>query len=157
MIKVGRETCYMGRQVHFMEVEVDTETGWVEVTKVVNVNDPGKAISPEGCNAQQYGGTGMGIGRSRTEEVVYDPQTGVKLSDNLIEYKFTGMLDYGPIDCHLVETGLGYGAYGTMGIGENIGAATSTLIGPAIYNALGIWVDDFPTTPDKILKALGKI
>ena len=44
-------------QAHFMEVEVDTETGEIEVTKVVNVNDVGKVISWEGCEGQQYGGS----------------------------------------------------------------------------------------------------
>ena len=52
----------MCRQTHFMEVEVDTETGEIEVKKVVNVNDVGKVMSPEGAEGQQYGGTYMGVG-----------------------------------------------------------------------------------------------
>jgi len=69
---------YYTRQCYFMEVEVDPETGQVDVKKVVVVNDVGRVIDPDSCNGQQYGGTYMGIGRCFTEAVVYDPQTGVK-------------------------------------------------------------------------------
>jgi len=67
------------------------------------------------------------------------------------------MNDVGPIDCHILESALGYGPYGLYGIGESSAACTTTVTGPAIFNALGKWILDFPTTPDKILKALGKI
>ncbi|MEW6184414.1 MAG: xanthine dehydrogenase family protein molybdopterin-binding subunit [Thermodesulfobacteriota bacterium] len=145
------------RQAHFMEVEVDPETGEVIVTKVVNVNDVGKAINPMSCHGQQYGGTYMGVGRGLTEEVIYDPVTGVMLNGNLLDYKIAGMLDIdGPIDTLLVETGMGYGPYGVVGIGEDIGTVIPALLGPAVFNAIGVRVDDFPITPDKILKALGK-
>ncbi len=146
------------RQAHFMEVEVDPETGEVIVTKVVNVNDVGKAINPLSCNGQQYGGTYMGVGRGLTEEVIYDPVTGVMLNGNLLDYKISTILDIeGPIDTILVETGMGYGPYGVVGIGEDIGTVVPALVGPAVYNALGVWIDDFPITPNRILKALGKV
>jgi CO/xanthine dehydrogenase Mo-binding subunit len=67
------------------------------------------------------------------------------------------MNDYPPSTCLLNESHLGYAAFGAMGIGENSGAAMSGTTSSAIYNALGKWVIDYPTTPDKILKALGRI
>ena len=142
------------RQAHFMEVEVDPETGEVEITKVVNVNDVGKVINWEGCEGQQYGGTYMAVGRGRTEEVIHDPQTGVMLNGNLLNYKFPTMLDVGPIETLLVETGMGYGPYGTVGIGEDVATALPAILAPAVYNATGKWVDGFPVTPDRVLKAL---
>jgi CO/xanthine dehydrogenase Mo-binding subunit len=144
------------RQAHFMEVEVDEETGEVGVTRVVTVNDVGKVINWEGCEGQQYGGAYMGIGRGRSEEIVHDPLTGVMLNGNLLNYKIPTMLDIGSIDTVLVETGMGYGPYGVVGIGEDVATVTPTLIGPAVHNAIGKWVDDFPMTPDRVLKALGK-
>lgn len=144
------------RQTHFMEVEVDTETGAVEVTKVVNVNDVGKVVSWETCEGQQYGGTIMGVSRGLTEEVVYDPATGVMLNGNLLDYKIATMRDVGRIDTIAVETGMGYGPYGLVGIGEDVATVIPALLGPAVHNALGVWVDDFPITPAKVLKALGK-
>jgi len=145
------------RQAHFMEVEVDMETGEVLVTRVVNVNDVGKVINRASCEGQQYGGSYMGVGRGRSEEVVYDPVTGVMLNGNLLDYKYATMLDVGPIDTILVETGMGYGPYGVVGIGEDIASVVPALIGPAVYNAIGKWIDDFPITPDKVLQALGKV
>ena len=145
------------RQAHFMEVEVDTETGVVEVTKVVNVNDVGKAISPETVEGQMYGGTYMGVGRSLTEEMVWDPQTGVLLNRNLLDYKFATINDCPEADTVILETEMGHGPYGTTGVGEDIATMIPALLGPAVYNAIGVRVDDFPITPQKVLKALGKI
>ena len=144
------------RQAHFCEVEVDTETGEVEITRVVNVNDVGKALCPEAVEGQQYGGTYMGVGRNRSEEYIWDPETGVLLNGNLIDYKFASMLDIGPIETIIVETGMGLGPYGTVGVGEDIATDTTYLLHGAVYNAIGKWVDDGPVTPEKVLKALGK-
>ncbi len=155
--------CYKGfrpkfcRQVHFMEVEVDTDTGEIEVTNVINVNDVGKVINPDSCAGQQYGGTYMGVGRALFEEVVHDPVTGVMLNGNLLDYKIATIEDCGTIDTHLVETQQGYGPYGATGIGEDIATVIPAMLGPAVYNAIGKWIYDFPITPEKVLKALGKI
>jgi CO/xanthine dehydrogenase Mo-binding subunit len=157
-----QEGCYsdvrlrLCRQTHFMEVEVDAETGEVLVTRVCNVNDVGKVVSWEGCEGQQYGGTFMGVGRGRSEEVIHDPVTGVMLNGSLLDYKIATMLDAGPIDTLLVETGMGYGPYGAVGIGEDVATVVPPLVGLAVYNALGVWVDDYPITPERVLKALGK-
>jgi CO/xanthine dehydrogenase Mo-binding subunit len=148
---------HLCRQAHFMEVEVDTETGQVEIVKVVNVNDVGRAVNPEAVEGQMYGGTYMAASRAQTEEVVWDKVSGVMLNGNLIDYKIATILDCGPIETVVVETGLGYGPYGTNGVGEDVADLVASLLGPAVYNALGVAVDDFPITPGKVLKALGKI
>ena len=145
------------RQAHFVEIEVDPETGGICVKKAVIVNDVGRVINPEAVNGQQYGGAYMGLGRNHLEAIYYDPLTGVRLNDSLLGYPVPLMNDVGPIDCHIVETGLAYGPYGMAGCSEAVGAALSMILGPAVYNAIGVWVDDFPITPDKILKALRKI
>jgi xanthine dehydrogenase molybdenum-binding subunit len=144
------------RQAHFMEVEVDPDTGGVDIVRVVTVNDVGKVINWDGCEGQQYGGAFMGMGRGRTEEIIHDPATGVMLNGNLLNYKIPTLMDSGPIDTILVETGMGYGPYGLVGIGEDVATVLPTLIAPAVYNAIGKWVEGFPVTPDKVLKALGK-
>jgi len=154
-IQTGRPR--LCRQAHFVEVEVDPETGEVLVTNVVNVNDVGKAISPESVEGQMYGGTYMGLGRALTEEMIWDPLTGVLLNRNLLDYKYATMLDYPGAKCVYLETGMGHGPYGSVGIGEDTATMIPALLGPAVYNAIGKRVDDFPITPDKVLKALGKI
>jgi xanthine dehydrogenase molybdenum-binding subunit len=147
----------MGRQAHFIEVEVDTETGVVDVTNVVCVNDVGNIFNPEGCEGQQYGGAVMGLSRSFKEEKVYCPQTGVALNADNIGYPLATMNDFPKAQTLLNESHLGYSAYGAYGVGENVGASMAGLSAAAIYNATGKWCLDYPTTPDKVLKALGKI
>lgn len=144
------------RQAHFVEVEVDPETGGVEVTRVVNANDVGKAINPDVVEGQQYGGSIMGVSRVRTEDTIYCPATGVVLNGNLIDYKINTMLDCGPIGTCIIETGMGYGPYGSVGIGEDVATVVPFAFYAAVHNAIGKWVD-LPTTPDRVLKALGKI
>jgi len=151
-----RKVYFWGRQVAFLEVEVDPETGDVDVKKLVIVNDVGRVINPHGVAGQQYGGGFMGLGRAMTEEIIYDPLTGVKLNDDLVQYYVLSMGDIFPLDCIAVETKLGYGAYGNLGIGENPNCLVRGVLRAAIYNAIGKWINEDPITPDKILKALGK-
>jgi CO/xanthine dehydrogenase Mo-binding subunit len=128
----------LGRQCYFMEVEVDPETGKVYVKKVVIVNDAGKVICPEVYEGMQHGGTYMGVGRSNTEQVIWDPQRGVKLNNNLIGYPIALINDiYEVPETLQVETGLGYGAYGTQGIGECAAAVVSGMTRYAVHNAIG--------------------
>jgi len=147
----------MGRQAHFIEVEVDAETGKVDVTNIVCVNDVGHLFNPQGAMAQQYGGAIMGLGRSATEEHAWCPRTGVNLNQDMVNYHIGTMNDYPASTCLINESHLGYAAFGAYGIGENIGAGMSGITVSAIYNATGKWVLDYPTTPDRVLKALGKI
>ena len=154
--RIGVTDYVMARQCYFMEVEVDPDTGKVYIIKVVSVYDTGKTLAPDTVNGQQYGGIYMGVGRGNTEQVLFDPLTGVKLTDDLVNYPIALMNDIEEgVDCHFIETGLCYGAYGSGGCSEAPAAVTSSLTRYAVHNAIGKWVD-LKTTPDKILKALGK-
>jgi len=144
-------------QAHFIEVAVDEETGKCEIIKAAIINDVGKVINPEGCWGQQYGGAhGMGFGGSNFERLYYDPPSGIVLNDNHEGYKITLFNDIGPISCGLLESQQGWSAYGAAGIGEDIGAVTRSITNAAVYNATGKWVNHHPTTPDMVLKSLGK-
>jgi CO/xanthine dehydrogenase Mo-binding subunit len=147
----------MSRQAHFIEVEVDTETGEIIVTQVVCVNDVGHLFSRRGAEAQQYGGAIMGLGRSATEEKVYCPRTGVGLNFDNIGYHIGTMNDYPEVKCILNESHLGYSTYGACGVGEDSGASMSGITAGAFFNATRKWVLDYPLTPQRALKALGKI
>ena len=147
----------MGRQAHFIEIEVDTETGLVEVTDVVCVNDVGHLFNPRGAAAQQYGGAVMGLSRSNIEEHAWCPRTGVGLNKDLLNYHLGTMNDFPASTCLVNESHLGYAAFGAYWIGETTGAAMSGITLSAVYNAIGKWVDAYPTTPERVLRALGKI
>ncbi len=151
------QTFIMSRQAHFIEAEVDVETGMVLVTNIVCVNDIGHIFNREGAEGQQYGGAIMGLSKSAMEEKIYCPKTGVGLNFDHINYHFGTMNDHPIVQCFLNESHLGYGPYGSNGIGENIGAGMAAITSSAVYNATGKLVIDFPITPDKVLKALGKI
>jgi len=153
----GGQTFIMSRQAHFIEAEVDVETGVVIITNIVCVNDVGHIFNRRGCEGQQYGGAVMGLSKSATEEKVYCPKTGVGLNFDHINYHLGTMNDYSTVQCFLNESHLGYGPYGSNGIGEDIGASMAAITSSAIYNATGEWVLDYPITPDKVLKVLGKI
>jgi xanthine dehydrogenase molybdenum-binding subunit len=152
-----KERFHMARQACFVEVEVDTETGQVDITKLVHPYDTGQSINPDVNEQQLCGGAYEGLGVSGTEAIYYDPRTGKKLNDNLIDYPVLTILDVGDIECPIVETHLGWSAYGLFGCSEAGKAATAAaLLVPAVYNAIGKWIEDTPVTPDRVLKALGK-
>jgi xanthine dehydrogenase molybdenum-binding subunit len=149
----------VARQCCFVEVEVDTETGQVDVTKLVHPYDVGQAINPDVLDQQLYGGVYEGLGVSGTEAIYYDPITGVRLNDNLIGYPVLTILDIDPpIENPIIETHLGFSPYGIYGCSEAGKAVTAAaLLVPAVYNAIGKWIEDTPVTPDRVLKALGKL
>jgi xanthine dehydrogenase molybdenum-binding subunit len=84
--------------------------------------------------------------------------TGVQLNPNYLDYRVAGVkdVDWDKIHCGIVETGLGFGPYGSCGVGEVPGTQMPWNLGQAIYNAIGVRIEDYPITPDKVLKALGK-
>ena len=144
------------RQVQFVEVEVDPETGYVDVVNCAVANDMGKAMDYDALAQQQFGGAIQAFSRTLMEQQRYDPQSGVQLNDNMIWYPIAVMNDtFHPI-AYQVETGGGYGPYGAAGCGETPAAAGQSLVPLAVHNAIGKWVD-IPCTPDRILKALGKV
>lgn len=140
----------------FAEVEVDTSTGQVRVENLVIVNDCGTVMYASGAEAQQIGGQVMAMGEALTEEIIYDELSGVPLNFNLIDYKIPTMADMPNIDPLLMEVWRGAGEYGACGIGEGTVTCTPRAIANAIYNAIGVRIDDIPIKPEKVLKALGK-
>ncbi len=138
----------------FAEVEVDTETGQVEITNMVGAADAGKVLRPSSFEGQLEGCMIWTIGKAKAEEYIYDKATGVQLNASVLEYKPPTILDVLPVQAITVETRVGGGAYGSTGAGENFWDQST--IACAVFNAIGKWVD-YPLTPDKVLKALGKI
>jgi xanthine dehydrogenase molybdenum-binding subunit len=139
---------------NFAEVEVDEETGKVEVQKLVVLNDCGTVMYASGAEAQQIGGQVIGLGETLTEEIIYDRATGVPLNFNWIDYRIPTMADMPEVEPVLLEVWKGAGEYGACGIGEGTVTCTPRAILNAIYNAIGARVDEIPATPEKILSAL---
>ena len=140
----------------FAEVEVDSGTGQVRVLKLVVVNDCGTVMYASGAEAQQIGGQCIALGETLTEEIVYDTRTGVPLNFNWIDYQIPTLADIPEIDPVLLEVWRGAGEYGACGIGEGTVTCTPRAVLNAIYNAIGVRIDDIPVRPEKVLRALGK-
>jgi CO/xanthine dehydrogenase Mo-binding subunit len=135
------------------EVAVDTETGEVEILRFGVVADPGKIMRRTSLESQIDQVMNFSAGCQLQEEFIYDPQTGVRLSTNMFEYKKVSMLDMPRVDLELLETRGSNACYGASGISHSL--ANTHLVIMAIHNAIGKWVES-PATPDKVLKALGK-
>ena len=137
------------------EVSVDTETGIVQVDKLVAVQDCGLIIDLKTAESQVYGACIMGITYSLFEHKIMDEQTGRCLNADLEFYKLAGIGDFGDIVVHMM-TGPGYDERGVIGLGEPPVISPGAAISNAVANAIGVRVPTLPLTPDKVLGALGK-
>jgi xanthine dehydrogenase molybdenum-binding subunit len=138
----------------FAEVEVDTETGQVKVLKIVAAHDCGRAINPLICEGQVEGGIQFGLGYALTEGLIVDDTTGKALNPTFLDYKIFSARDMPRIEVILVESIEPTGPYGAKGIGEPPLVPTAPAIANAIYNAVGVRINEIPMTPEKVLKAL---
>jgi len=138
--------------VHAAEVEVDTETGQVEIVNYVAAHDIGRAINPMLLDGQAYGGIMQGIGYALTEEMLFDK--GRLLNPNFRDYKILTCLDMVPVEPLIVETIDPEGPFGAKGVGEPGLVPVAPAIANAIYDAVGIRLRKLPMTPDRVLEAL---
>ncbi len=139
---------------HAAEVEVDTVTGTVKITKYVAAHDVGKAINPFSIRQQVEGGVVMATGAVFTEELLIDKATGLPLNPNLLDYRPLSIKDAPLADVIIIEKPKAYGVFGAHGLGEPpMGPPAPTIVN-AVYNAVGVWVTEMPLTRDKLLAAL---
>ena len=135
-----------------IDVEVDTDTGIVQVLKVYTTADIGKAINPQNVEGQIEGGTVQGIGMALMEEQVI--KEGITLNPDLTGYLIPTSMDAPQFISRLIENEDSEGPYGAKGIGEPATIATAPAIANAIYDAIGVRIYHLPITPEKILTAL---
>ncbi|MEW8994493.1 xanthine dehydrogenase family protein molybdopterin-binding subunit [Clostridium sp.] len=133
-------------------VEVDDETGKVDIIEVIAVNDAGKIINPSSAEGQSQGGVAMGIGYALMEEI--EIEKGSIKNRNFSNYIIPTSKDVPHIDTYFVEELEESGPYGAKGIGEPVMIPTAPAILNAIYDAVGIRMYSIPVTCDKLLLAL---
>ncbi|MEW6696418.1 MAG: xanthine dehydrogenase family protein molybdopterin-binding subunit [Bacillota bacterium] len=138
---------------HFAEVEVDIETGKVQVTKMVAAHDVGKAIHPVIVEGQLEGGLAMGIGYALSEEIRYDDQ-GRQLNNGFHKYMLPTAMDVPEMEAIIVEAEDPTGPFGAKGVGETGLVATAAAISNAVYDAIGIRFFEIPLTEERVYKAL---
>jgi len=141
----------------FVEVAVDTDTGKVDLLRVVNATDAGRVIDPPGLQNQLNGCLGSaGIDSALFEETVFDPKLGHVLNPNMIDYKWRTFAELPVIDNVVQESAVDSHRFHAIGVGEVATAPGPMAVVMAVSNAVGVRLYDYPVTPEKVLEALGK-
>lgn len=135
-----------------VEVEVDPDTGWITVPKVWIGHDIGKAINPYLVQGQVEGSVYMALGEALMEEQVF--RRGMHKIPSLLDYKSPTVLEMPEVDTVLIESLDPEGPYGAKEAGQGPLLPVIPALANAVYDALGVRIDEIPITPDKILKAL---
>jgi carbon-monoxide dehydrogenase large subunit len=148
----GRLTPYYVTVAQAAEVSVNIETGQIKVHKIVASMDVGKAINPTLVRGQIAGSVAMGLNAALTEEVVFT--SGRVANANLADYKLISTVDAPEIETIIFETPFADGPYGAKSAGEPSMLPTAAAVRNAVHDAVGVWINDMPMTPERVLDAL---
>ncbi len=138
---------------HIADVEVDPETGKVDVIRYTAVQDAGKAIHPSYVEGQMQGGVVQGIGWALHEEYVYD-EKGQLRNGSFLDYRIPTTLDTPLIETIIVEVPNPGHPYGVRGVGEVPIVPPPAAIANAIFDAVGVRLRDLPMSPRKVCAAV---
>ncbi|HEY6431327.1 MAG TPA: molybdopterin cofactor-binding domain-containing protein, partial [Acetobacteraceae bacterium] len=142
---------------HLAEVEVDPETGHVDVLRYVVCDDFGKAVNPLIVRGQVQGGVAQGFGQAVMERTAYDPESGQLLSGTFMDYALPRADNLPPIEVELLEIPCATNPLGVKGAGEAGAVGSPPAMMNAIIDALaaeGVQHVDMPATPETVWKAL---
>ncbi|HEY3290965.1 MAG TPA: molybdopterin cofactor-binding domain-containing protein, partial [Anaerolineae bacterium] len=137
---------------HVVDVEVDMETGKVEILRYTAVQDVGTAIHPAYVEGQLQGGVAQGVGWALNEEYVYDDQ-GHLLNGSLLDYRIPTIFDLPMIETVLVEVPNPTHPFGVRGVGEVPIVPPAGAVANAIANATGVRMSVLPMSPRHVLEA----
>lgn len=141
---------------HFAQVEIDRETGQVEIQKYVAVDDVGTVINPMIVDAQIVGGVAQGVGQALWEEAIYD-ENGQLLTASLLDYAMPRADNFPPIEVDRIVTPSPHNPLGVKGAGEMGTIAATPTIASAVFDALspmGVSHIELPLTAEKIWRAM---
>ena len=136
-----------------VELEIDKETGNVEVLDCAAVIDCGTPINPNLVKVQVEGGIVQGIGMALYESITYN-ERGQMLENSFMQYKIPSRLDMGKLHVEIESSYEETGAYGVKSVGEVVINTSAPAIAHAVYRATGVWHRQLPITPEKILMSL---
>ena len=140
---------------HVADVEVDPETGKVQVLRYTAFQDVGKAINRAQVEGQIQGGVAQGAGWGLHEAYVYD-EKGILRNASLLDYRMPTALDLPRIDVELIEVPASDGPFGVRGVGEVPIVPPAGAIANAIYRAAGVRMDVLPMNPENVLGAISR-
>jgi len=135
------------------EVEVDTETGRVDVLDFTCAIDLGFPINPALAEGQIHGGVVMGLGYALSEQMVFD-ERGRMLNANLLDYKIFSSVDTPPVRAILVTTHEPTGPFGAKSVSEIPVDVVAPAVANAIFAATGVRLRELPFTPERVLTGI---
>ena len=138
---------------NLVDLEVDPETGKVDILRYTAFMDVGTAVHPAYVEGQIQGGTVQGIGWALNESYFYDEE-GVMLNSSFLDYRMPTSLDVPMIDTVMIEVPNPKHPFGIRGVGEAPIIPPLPALAIAVSNAIGVKMSDLPLTPDVILAAL---
>ncbi len=144
-----------------VEVEVDRATGWLRVPKIWIAHDVGRSINPVLARGQVEGSVYMGLGEALMEEQEFRrlppklSRAQVHKFPSMLEYKSPGTLDMPDVETILIEEPDANGPFGAKEVGQGPLLPIMPAVANAVFDAVGVRIDEVPITPEKILKALG--
>ncbi|MCF7809781.1 molybdopterin-dependent oxidoreductase [bacterium] len=144
-----------GCSAQIAEVEVDLETGEVDVKKITGSHDCGFAINRTQVEGQMQGSMSMGLGEALMEEIMFDNKGSV-LNRNLAEYKIPTSLDMPQLDSIIIETNEPNGPFGAKEVGEGAIMPVIPAILNAIRDATGVQITELPAKPERIVEGMKK-
>jgi CO/xanthine dehydrogenase Mo-binding subunit len=135
-----------------VDLDADARTGLIRVNKVWIAHDVGRAINPLLVEGQVEGSVYMGLGEALMEEQTF--RKGLHKWPSMLEYKSPTFLDMPEVETFIVETIDPEGPYGAKEAGQGPLLPVPPAVCSAVYDALGVWIDEIPVTPEKVLEAL---
>jgi CO/xanthine dehydrogenase Mo-binding subunit len=136
-----------------VDVEVDPETGKVQILRATVAQDAGRAIHPSYVEGQMQGGTGQGIGWALNEEYIYDDKGNLR-NAGFLDYRMPTCLDLPQIETSIVEVPGPDNPLGIRGVGEVSIVPPPAAVANAVYRATGVRMTELPMSPPRLLKAL---
>lgn len=137
----------------FAEIVVDTQTGHIDVERLLMVVDCGRVINPITAAGQVEGGMAQALGFALTEEMLFD-QDGQPLNPNLIKYRIPRAVEMPATDVIFVQTDEPSGPFGAKSVSEISIDGVAPAIASAIHDATGVWMRELPYTPERVKAAL---
>jgi CO/xanthine dehydrogenase Mo-binding subunit len=139
-----------------VELEVDLETGYIKILRLISADDVGQAINPALVEGQIEGAVVQAVGYAITENFI--TKNGHILTDQLSTYLIPTVLDIpDAVDSVILEVAEPNGPFGARGLGELPFLPVAPAIAAALHDATGVWFNEFPLTPERVLRGLGKI
>ena len=135
-----------------VDLDVDTRTGLIHVNRVWIAHDVGRAINPLLVEGQVEGSVYMGLGEALMEEQTF--RKGLHKWPSMLEYKSPTFLDMPEVETFIVETIDAEGPYGAKEAGQGPLLPVPPAVCSAVHDAIGVWIDEIPVTPEKVIEAL---